>query len=280
MAKFEGGDLAARMTVAKEDELGDLAQSFNAMADRLESLNQEIQDHHQEQMKRVEKIATTGELAASVAHEIKNPASGIANAMQIILSELKEDDDRRPIYEEIILQVERMNKAISDLLTYAQPSPPIFEIVDVSKTITAALRFVEPQAQNSGVNVIKKIGPDLPPILADYKQVEQVLINLCINAIQSMPEGGQLTIQCWQDSDDRRVRISVSDTGQGIPLEQQADIFKPFYTTKAKGSGLGLAICRRIMQEHHGRIDLEGESGQGTTFTLTFPSKRGNDIAE
>jgi two-component system NtrC family sensor kinase len=280
LARFEGGDLAARMTMAQEDELGDLAQSFNRMADKLQSLNQEIEQHHEEQMERVEKIATTGELAASVAHEIKNPASGIANAMQIILSELNEDDERRPIYEEIVRQVDRMNKAISDLLIYAQPSPPVLEIVDVAYMVAAALRFVEPQAQNSSVTITKKIDQNLPPILADRKQVEQVLINLYINAIQAMPEGGQMMIRCWQDSDDRRVRISVADTGPGISREKQADIFKPFYTTKAKGSGLGLAICRRIMQEHRGRIELDSEPGRGTTFTLTFPSKRGNNVTD
>jgi len=271
ISEFENGDLSARMNVAQEDELGNLAQSFNRMADKLQALNQQIERHHQEQLERVEKIATTGELAASVAHEIKNPASGIANAMQVILSDLTEDDERRPIYEEIVRQVNRMNKAISDLLLYAQPSAPVFEILDVADTIERALRFVEPQAQNSSVNIVNEYNPKLPPINADRKQIEQVLLNLFINAIQAMPGGGKMTIRSWEDADNQQVRIAVSDSGTGVPLDKQADVFKPFYTTKAKGSGLGLAICRRIMHEHHGRIELQSESGKGATFVLTFP---------
>jgi len=271
ISEFEKGDLSARMTVAQEDELGNLAQTFNRMADKLQALNQQIERHHQEQLERVEKIATTGELAASVAHEIKNPASGIANAMQVILSDLKEDDERRPIYEEIVNQVNRMNKAISDLLLYAQPSAPVFETVDVADTIERALRFVEPQAQNFSINIINEYNPKLPLIKADRKQTEQVLLNLFINAIQAMPGGGKMTIRCWEDALNLQVRIAVADTGPGIPLEKQTDVFKPFFTTKAKGSGLGLAICRRIMHEHHGRIELESEPGKGATFVLIFP---------
>lgn len=270
ISEFEHGNLSIRVNIPREDELGRLARSFNLMADKFEMMNQEVEQHYQLELERAEKIATVGELAASVAHEIKNPASGIANAMQVILSEVHEDDERRPIYQEIIRQVERMNKAINDLLTYAKPSPLKLEYVDLNMTIKHSLSFTETQANSLSVEIYTEIDQDLPTILADRKQIEQVLLNLCINAIQAMPDGGTLTVRSWMEQDSQQIKISVGDTGAGISHERQGDIFKPFFTTKNKGTGLGLAISRRIMQEHHGSIQVESEPGQGATFILTF----------
>ena len=282
MAKVEAGDLTVRASHAGQDEIGRLAESFNAMVDRLEAARAEIEAYHRERLERAERLASMGELAASLAHEIKNPLAGIDGAIQVMADELPATDSRKEIMLEILSQVRRLDKTVRDLLAFARPGRPDVAPCDLHQVLDRTLLLVAGDPEAKRVRVVRNYRADLPRLEADGKQLGQVFLNLVLNAIQAMPDGGQVRIRTAlrgvRDGNGTgplpagaEVEVEVTDNGPGIPAQLREEIFKPFVTTKHRGTGLGLSVSRRIVEEHGGRITVECPPGGGTTFRILLP---------
>ncbi len=219
---------------------------------------------------RAEHLAEIGQLAASLAHEIKNPLAGISGAIQIIQEGMHRDDPHQPIVTEILGQIGRLDATVKDLLQYARPTPPRATKVSldvVARRVLSVLRE-EPALQQTHITYTG--APLDPTVYADDGQIEQLLINLIINAAHASDGGGAIHVAITAGAGD--VQLIVRDEGKGMTPDVQAKAFEPFFTTKAKGTGLGLSICRRIAQAHGGDIELKSEVGKGTTATVSLPS--------
>ncbi|HDH10656.1 MAG TPA: HAMP domain-containing sensor histidine kinase [Nitrospirae bacterium] len=276
--RIEDGDLSARMEEGKKDEFGLVAKSFNSMLESLESAKKEIEVCHSEQMQRAAKLATLGEIVSGIAHEIKNPLTGISCAVQVIQSEMSEDDGRREVTAEILNHIKRLDRTVKDLLNYAKPKPPHFLPLKINDILDKAVFFVYPEAKKHNVVIDAEIDGEIPDVMMDSDQMQQVFLNLMINAVQAMPDGGTLKITTSKSVKDGKtaeerteVIMRFEDTGKGMESDCMESIFEPFFTKKSKGTGLGLAISRRIVQEHGGDITVESEVGKGSVFTLYLP---------
>ena len=276
MARVEQGDLSVRMQPVGEDEVGRLMAGFDSMVERLDNAKRELEQLHFQQMERADRLASVGEMAAGIAHEIKNPLTGIAAAITIIKDDFTATDPRTEIVNEVLEQVKRLDKTVNDLLFFGKPTPPEPTYADLNSLLKKTLMFA---SQHRGVKNIEKrieLQEDLPPVFVDGKQIQQVLLNLILNAVQAMPDGGLLTITSALSERDgmKWVRIRIADTGKGIPPLILGKIFTPFFTTKAQGTGLGLAICHKLVTQHQGTIDVTSEDGSGTVFTVSLPADR------
>jgi signal transduction histidine kinase len=283
--RIEEGDLSARMDKDMKDEFGLVAKSFNSMLESLDSAKQEIESCHAEQMQRAAKLASLGEIVSGIAHEIKNPLTGISCAVQVIQLEMSEDDSRKAVTTEILNHIKRLDRTVKDLLNYAKPKPPHFLPLKIDDVLNKAVFFVYPEAKKHNVAVDTQSDEEVPDVMMDADQMQQVFLNLMINAVQAMPDGGTLKIiTSTSDKEkeghdeimelipgEKAVIMRFKDTGQGIGGEYIDSIFDPFFTKKSKGTGLGLAISRRIVQEHGGEITVESEAGKGSTFTIYLP---------
>ncbi len=285
MAQVEGGDLEARAALGTRDELGRLADSFNTMVDRLKAARAEIEVYHQQRLARAERLATIGELAASLAHEIKNPLAGIAGAIQVMADELPESEPRKEIMREILSQVHRLDRTVRDLLAFARPGKPDIAPCDIHQVLDRVLLLLAESPEAKHVRVVRAYQPGLPWMHADGKLLGQVFLNLLLNAVQAMPTGGQITLRTALlevngadgeagEARGRMVEVTLADTGPGIPPHVLKDIFKPFITTKRRGTGLGLSVSRRIVEDHGGWIEAESPPGQGATFRIFLPLGR------
>lgn len=285
MRRAEGGDLGARVDVKSQDELGRLGESFNYMVGSLQQAKQELEAEHQRQLEQAEKMATLGQLASAVAHEVKNPLGGVSGAMQVLAEDYPVDDPKREIIEEMLSQIRRLDRTVKDLLTFARPASPEPIPCDPNDLAERALFFIRQQVKNSRLAIVTDYGENLPQVKVDCQQVQQVVLNIALNAVQAMDEEGTLTVKTRAISHQPSaasggsvpsheydgVEVAVSDTGTGIPPEDHKKIFQPFFTTKHRGTGLGLPICQRIVEQHGGFIYIESELGKGTTVTVRLP---------
>jgi two-component system NtrC family sensor kinase len=234
----------------------------------------------------VKHLASLGELAASVAHEVKNPLAGIKLAIQVLAKDSRVADSQRETIQEIVRSIDRLDKTITDLLSYSRISPPALKLSNLHEVIEAALFSVKEEAQVTGVQVVRLFDPTLPLLPLDPRQMEGVFLNLFLNALQAMAQGGTLTVQTKRRESGNLPRestaggagpeegwaeVTVTDTGEGIPPEVQGEIFRPFFTTKAKGTGLGLSLVQRVVEQHNGEISAQSRVGVGTTFCLLLP---------
>lgn len=270
MHRVQQGDLSARATVEEEDEIGALSRGFNKMVQSLETTRRELHESHEKQIQQAGKLASIGELASGIAHEIRNPLAGIGAAVQVLAESGNGDGKYNEVAGEIHNQIARLNRTIRDLLDFARPREPEIEPCDVHEIIKPMLALVRPDAQKNQVRIVEEFTPGLPPISADTQQLQQAILNILLNATQAMPRGGTLTVATGLSAVESAVRISISDTGVGISPDSLQKIFSPFYTTKHRGTGLGLSITRTIVEKHCGKIRVESEVGRGTTFTLEF----------
>jgi len=220
------------------------------------------------QIMQSEKLATVGQMAAGLAHEIKNPLAGIAGAIQVLDDTLPSEDERKPVVRQVLDQVKRIDGTIRDLLTYARPKTANLEVTDLHEIIQNALAVVT-LLTNKQINILRHFDSQVPPAMLDSELFGQVLTNLFINATQAMGAEGTLTITTSAAEDG--IRIAVRDTGSGMSDSQVARIFDPFYTTKTRGTGLGLPICKRVVEAHNGTISVESQPGKGSEFTITIP---------
>lgn len=251
------------------DEVGQLVEAFNRMADDLESSREEIERLHRRDLERAQQLATVGELASGVAHEIRNPLTGVLGALQLALRKLPGDDSSRPLLEEARKQLKRIEATTTQLLSYARPPELREVVVDANHLIHRAAHVVDAQANNAGVQLRTEASRGPVPVHVDPELMVQVLVNLMLNGIEAMQAGGQLTV--WVSRHAPEVWIGVRDTGHGIPLERRAEIFRPFWTTKHQGTGLGLSISHQIVTRHGGSIRAEDTPGGGATFVIALP---------
>jgi two-component system NtrC family sensor kinase len=284
MQKVEKGDFAARIAYKGKDEIGRVIENFNSMVDRLDIAQKELEQLHFQQLERADRLASIGEMAAGIAHEIKNPLAGISAAVTIIKDDMAADDPRGAILGEVNDQVNRLDKTVNDLLFFGKPSLPELSCIDINAILTTTLKFA---SQHRGVANIERrfeLQSDLPPVYADDKQMQQVFLNIILNAYQAMTSGGVLGIATSLTIRDEieYVRVDISDTGPGIPPQILDKIFTPFYTTKAQGTGLGLPICSKLVNLHKGDLRVISNDKTGTVFTVELPSCRrtSTDVSE
>lgn len=226
-------------------------------------------DALQAKLVRAEHLAEIGQLAASLAHEIKNPLAGISGAIQIIGEAMPPNDPHRDIVREILVQIGRLDSTVRDLLLYARPSRPVLREIKLDEIIQRVLTLLreEPDIRRVGVEYESSNGDGV--LHADEVQLEQLLINLILNAAHASGLGSPVRVSF--QSDDFWTRLSVQDRGHGMPPDVLTKALEPFFTTKAKGTGLGLAICRRIAESHGGTIRIDSAQGQGTTVWVDLP---------
>ncbi|HEY5523642.1 MAG TPA: ATP-binding protein [Desulfuromonadaceae bacterium] len=274
MLKVEKGDFAVRIAYKGNDEIGRLIESFNSMVDRLDLTRKELEQLHFQQLERADRLASIGEMAAGIAHEIKNPLAGISAAVTIIKDDMSAGDPRGAILGEVIDQVMRLDKTVNDLLFFGKPSLPELSWVDINTILTITLKFASQHSGGANIERRIELQSDLPPVYADGKQMQQVFLNIVLNAYQAMLSGGVLgiTSSLAIRNDIEYVRVDISNTGPGIPPQILEKIFTPFFTTKAQGTGLGLPICNKLVKLHKGEIHVTSDDTTGTVFTVELPA--------
>jgi len=270
IAQLGEGDLSVRVSFdRRNDEIGDLGRNFNRMVTHLRETREEIERLHRTQMSRAEHLATLGELATGLAHEIRNPLAGIAGVIEIIGRDLPATSPARAVVKEVRHEVSQINQILTDLLQTARPHPPDIRRSDLNTTIEHAIMLARQQALSKPIDIVFTRNTDLPEVEHDSSQIHQVLLNLVLNSIQAIEGKGSIKVEIGQRGES--VAIGVSDSGRGIPAEVLPNIFRPFYTTKGNGTGLGLSLARRIVEDHHGHIDVTSTVGKGSIFTVLLP---------
>lgn len=253
----------------RNDEIGDLGRNFNYMMQQLRESRKEIETMHRTQMSRAEHLATLGELATGLAHEIRNPLAGIAGVIEIIGRDLPVTSPAREMVKDVRLEINQINRILTDLLETARPHPPLMMRSNLNTTVEHAVMLARQQVLSQPIKIELQQAPDLPEVEHDSGQIHQVLLNLLLNAVQAMDKEGTVRVEIGRQ--DGCASVAVSDTGRGIPEQQLSQIFRPFYTTRGNGTGLGLSLTRRIVEEHHGQINVTSEVGKGSTFEVLLP---------
>jgi signal transduction histidine kinase len=274
MGQAEGGDLTVRADEGRPDELGVAARGFDATVAALRRSQAELEAFYRERMVRADRFAAVGEIATGLAHEIKNPLAGLSGALELLAEDLQADPRKAEVVAEMRHQVQRLTHTMESLLSFARPPKARLRGCDVNETVEKVLFLVRQQSRGQQLAIVPDLSGDLPQVLADPAQLEQVFLNICLNSIQAMgPAGGSLTLHTR--SSDGHVAVEIADTGPGIPADLRSQIFKPFFTTKREGNGLGLAISARIVAEHGGHIGYRCPPEGGTIFTVTLQQARG-----
>lgn len=251
------------------DEMGELVAAFNRMAQDLDESRRNIERLHAQELARAQQLATVGELASGVAHEIRNPVTAVLGALDLALRRLSPNESSRALLEEAQEQLRRIEATTAQLLRYARP-PELREVlVDANLLVERATRVVEGQAKSVGVEIRTEPAAAALPVSVDPELMVQVLVNLILNGIDAMASGGRLTV--WVTRHAPEVWIGVRDTGPGVPPERRLEIFRPFYTTKHQGTGLGLSISQQIVTRHGGMLRVEDTPGGGATFVVALP---------
>jgi signal transduction histidine kinase len=273
------GDFSHRIAVTSGDELGRLSSAFNEMSAQLGRVRE-----LEERLRRADRLAALGTMAAGIAHDIRNPLTSIQIFAQL-MSLHHDDPSVREKFDRIVpRELERVQGVIEDMMELARPAAIHLEPIAVPDVVAQALELYERQADAQGITIVRNIPAELPFCMSDRKRLHRCIGNLIANAVQAMPTGGTLAITLERvpamlfaesrpagTTPEEGLRIVFADTGQGIPPDRLPRIFDPFYTTKEKGLGLGMAITHRIVEDHHGTIDVQSEVGRGTVFTLHFP---------
>ena len=226
----------------------------------------------EQQLIRAERLAAIGELAASLAHEVRNPLAGIKGAIQVLHAGLGTEDARRYILDEVLHQIGRLDSTMRDLLIYSRPHPLELRRARIEPVIDRVLTVVAGGANFARMRIIKDYSPDIPDIDIDPDQIEQVCMNIILNAAQATDAGGRLTIDVH--SEGGQVVMAFADNGPGVAPHEARRVFEPFFTTKSRGTGLGLPICRRIVEAHGGAIEFQSQPGRGARVTVSLPIRQ------
>ena len=274
--RLKGGDLDYRVEKLN-DEFGEVGQSFNEMSSSLKEVMQN--------MMRAEQMVLMGEMTSRLAHEIKNPITGIKLAVEIIRDEAELSDEFKDLCAKAVDQIKGMEKLMKGLLNFAKPLAPEFEMENLNEIINTTCSTINILAEErsrggecEALHLIRELDEDLPPIMTDASQVRQILLNLMLNAVDAMPEGGTLTVRSSRAPEDGFLRVDIVDTGHGIDPKIADKIFQPFYSTKSKGTGLGLAIVTRLVDLLEGKLHFKSEETLGTTFTICLPVEHSESV--
>ena len=294
--KISSGDFSHRVTVQSKDEIGFMAKAFNNMTEKLNNINEEkdgllktLREFNedlekkvmeateklritQDNMVRAETLAAIGTLAAGVSHEISTPLNNILGFTQLINSELDENSPLKNDIKVIEQESLRCKKIVQGLLNFAKPPKHEEKLTSINDILNETLTLIEYQPSMRKIIVKKEMDDNLSLLETDPMQLKQVFLNLILNAVQAMPDGGELKIKTG-NADKSGIEITVSDTGGGIPVKERQKIFQPFYSTKKDGTGLGLSITYGIVKEHGGEIFVESSVNKGSVFKVFFPYK-------
>jgi two-component system sensor histidine kinase HydH len=251
-------------------EIGEIASAINDLVSHLAEKKK-----LQEQVQHAERLAAAGEIAASLAHEIRNPLMAIKGFAQL-LNETRDQDETAEYTGIIVKEADRMNRLIEQLLCLARPASDqaLKAPVDVTTVLDNALLLIESQARRNQI-VIDRSYCTIPPVIADSENLKQVFLNIMINALQAMEAGGRLTVAIDYQPEDKMINIRIADSGMGIQPELIAHLFDPFFTTKEKGTGLGLSVAQHFVQNWGGKISVDSTVGVGSTFTISLPESGG-----
>jgi signal transduction histidine kinase len=282
MRKAEEGDLSARVNTKSGDEMGRVAENLNTMIEKLHFAKQEAEQYHQELIQRADRMASIGELASGIAHEIRNPLAGIQGAIQILAEGFPKEDPRREVTEEIQKQIYRLERLVKDLLNYAKPVPTNYLPTDINQLVDKVLSFfMTQQGRSVDFRLEKKFFSSLPKTMIDPNSMEQAFLNIVLNAQKAMPKGGTFTVATgpvYKGKDDgkevQEIQIIFEDTGVGISGENLHKIFNPFFSTRSEGTGLGLSITKNIVEQQGGKIEVESTVNAGTKFIITLPAMK------
>jgi two-component system NtrC family sensor kinase len=284
------GDLEARVPVTSRDELGELSEAVNSMTESLgkaekelkgwaDSLEHKVEERSreimqmEEQLRRSEKLAALGTLAAGVAHEINNPLTGILLYSSIINSDKRLDPALLPDVQKVISETQRCAGIVKNLLEFSRESLPKKEGIVLDSILDEVAMFFHKQPDFRDIVIRKIYGKGLPQVSVDPNQIRQVFMNLVINAGHAMPNGGDLEICTYLSADGEYVCAAIKDNGVGISEDNLTRIFDPFFTTKSIGTGLGLSISYGIVENNGGSIEVKSRVGEGTTFTVMLPTR-------
>lgn len=270
--KVIGGDLTARLNVRPPGEMGVLCRAIDSMAQAISEREEMIQQAARQQVDRSEQLASVGRLAAGVAHEINNPLTGVLAFADMLREKENMDDQDREDLDLIIRETKRAREIVKGLLEYAREAPHVRTDVDLNELVRHTLRLLGNREAFQNIYIVDDLADTLPPVHGDKNKLEQVLVNLCINACEAMLDGGTLMVTTALEK--KRVVVKVTDTGCGIKKAHLDKIFEPFFTTKpvGKGTGLGLSVTYGIVQQHGGTLEVESDEGKGTTFTIRLPT--------
>jgi two-component system NtrC family sensor kinase len=270
MRKVQEGDFSARLAPRTNDEVGSLTESFNVMVEKLKAANREIEALYNQRIDRAEHLASFGELAAGLAHEVKNPLSGIKGALEIIGQDAAATDPRKEIFQEMLVQIDKTINIIQDFLSFARPKPPRFSRTDPSLFIEDAVRLAQTQVGDKDIPIHYQRPRGELRVCLDADRMQEVVLNLLINSISAIEERGRIAV-FTRLVPARGLFLFVVDDGCGIKASQLAQIFHPFFSTKKGGTGLGLSICKKILDAHRGEISVRSREGKGTAFVIRIP---------
>ncbi len=288
-------DQEVEVAPGDQGEIALLAESFNMMLKSLRTMKADLEEWGrtleqkvrertdelvamQARVSQSERLASLGMLAAGVAHEINNPLGGILALTSLTLEDMKPDDPNRENLEEVVHQTQRCRDIVKGLLEFSRQSRMGADLVDINKVLDDTLALITRQAAFFNVSIVKAYDPELPAVMANKSELQQVFMNILVNAAQAIENHGTITIKTRTSADREAVEIQISDTGHGIPPEHIGRIFDPFFSTKpsGQGTGLGLSIAYGIITSHRGTINVDSEVGKGTTFTIRLPIATGS----
>jgi signal transduction histidine kinase len=280
MKKAEEGDLTVRVNVKSRDEMGILAENLNIMIEKLNLAKQEAEEYHQELIQRADRMASIGELASGIAHEIRNPLAGIQGAIQIMADGFPKEDPRRQVTDEIQKQIYKLERLVKDLLNFVKPVPKNYLPTDMNQLVDKVLSFFTTQrGKAEDMKIERKLSSLLPKTMIDPSSMEQAFLNIILNAQKAMPKGGTFTVSTVvlpgrrnDGKEVHEVQVIFEDTGVGISKESLPKIFNPFFTTRLDGTGLGLSITKNIVEQRGGKIAVESQVNAGTKFIITLPA--------
>jgi two-component system NtrC family sensor kinase len=266
--KVIGGDLSSRVGISPPGEMGVLCKAIDHMADAVSERERLLQEAARKQIGQSEKLASIGRLAAGIAHEINNPLTGVLTYAHMLKKKQDADTQQKEDLDVIIRETSRVRDIVRGLLDFARQSPADMAPLDVNEVIQQTMMLLRSQKEFKKVIIEEELEPAMPSLRGDRNQLQQVFLNLALNACEAMPEGGTLTVTTSVEK--QWAIISFGDTGCGIKKEDLEKIFDPFYTTKpvGKGTGLGLSVSYGIIEQHEGRLEVESCEGKGTTFTV------------
>jgi two-component system NtrC family sensor kinase len=267
-----GGDLSARVGLRPPGEMGVLCRAIDSMAQAMAERQELLQQSTRQQIGRSEQLASVGRLAAGVAHEINNPLTGVLAFADMLHEKENLDEQDKQDLELIIRETKRVRDIVRGLLDFARETPYVQKELVINELLRQTLRLLGKREAFQNIALVEDLDEDLPPVYVDKNQLQQVFLNLMLNACEAMPHGGTLLV--GSSAADRRVVVKVTDTGCGIKPKDVDKIFEPFFTTKpvGKGTGLGLSVSYGIVQQHGGTLEVTSEVGKGSTFTVTLPA--------
>ena len=292
--KVAAGDLSSAIAVTSDDEMGHLARSFNDMTDKLSRADQEVKEHFdilerrfnekarelkeaQAHLLHTEKLAAVGKIAATVAHEINNPLTGVFTYIKLMERRIEEGrNSEKDIqkYREYLAtmgrEVERTSAIVLNLLDFTRPKEPSRKVASINTLIDESVVLIKNKLSMNNVEIRRELGA-LPDIMVDPSQIKQVFINILVNSCEAMEKGGSLDIGSRYEEDDQAAVVEFRDTGPGIPPEILSKVFDPFFTTKEKGTGLGLSVVYGIVDRHGGKIEIQSQPGEGTRVAIRIP---------